>query len=89
MFVPPSSPPIFMAVERRPVSTTEGTAIRITAKEVGEEKFFCSSRLSSYPSLPPEQERGITGRLAPALWTEHSRSPPQSIIRIKHNIVSN
>ena len=32
-----------MAIERCPVSTTEGTIIRITVKEVGEEKFFCSS----------------------------------------------
>ena len=45
-----------MAVEKRPVSTTEETAIRITAKEVGEEKFFCS--LFVFLSFFAPSERG-------------------------------
>jgi len=63
------SPPTFIA---NPVSTTEGTLIRTTAKEVG------SSSAPRY-RLPfllcHERARGTTGRLAPAPWTGHSLSP--------------
>ena len=44
------SPPTFIA---NPVSTTEGTLIRTTAKEVGSSS---APRSSSFPSLPRASE---------------------------------
>ena len=57
------SPPTFIA---RPVSTTEGTLIRMIAKEVGEKKIFCSSFvfLSFFvPSERWEQPASLRGAL--------------------------
>ena len=65
--------------------TIEGTVIRITAKEVRKEKFFCYSFifLSFFaPSKRGGQSAGLRGRPGKDIIA----CRPQSVIRIKHKI---